>query len=477
MRIHRAFVAALTLLAVAVPTAAADVQTYPVDRAERKVVIFDLSGLTPSAVGSARLKMGNRSVEVATRRVRKGARRGTLRVRIPAAWRTAARRSRRPLRGIRLLVTVNATLSARKKLTAPGPAPAPAPAPAPTPEPAPAPDPAPSEPIPSDAKFVSPSGSDSSAGTETQPWRTLGKAVASVTAGDTVVFRSGTYGAAGTKTYFAASGTSTAPITLRGYPGEPRPVILGMFRMNGNYQRVTGFLFDGPTGNVGNTATPTGEDVQIWISGSNNELSNSEVRDNLWHAGIFLSNAENARIVGNYIHNNGDFNDPGQVNQSHGIYWSSGSGLIANNVIDRNVAFGIHLYKAPHDVRIANNTITRHGRAGILFANDTRDSLAVNNVVTNNQIGIYTYSLVGLGNTAVNNLTWGNTQSNVNVTGVPVTGNIVADPKYVGAGDYRLQAGSPAVDSGLAAFAPADDILGVARPRGLGPDLGAYESH
>ena len=475
MRIFRAIVAALTLLAVAVPTAAAAVHTYPVERAERKAVIFDLSGLTPSTVGSARLKMGNRSVEVATRRVRKGARRGTLRVRIPAAWRTAARGSRRPLRGIRLVVTVSATTAARKKLTAPGQAPAPAPAPAPTPAPAPAP--APSEPIPAGAKFVSPSGSDSAAGTESAPWRTLGKAVASVSAGDTVVFRSGTYGAAGTRTYFAASGTSTAPITLRGYPGEPRPVILGMFRMTGNYQRVTGFVFDGPTGNVGNTSTPTGEDCEIWISGSNNELSYSEVRDSLWHAGIFLSSAENVRIVGNYIHDNGDFNDPGQVNQSHGIYWSSGSGLIANNVIDHNVAFGIHLYKAPHNVTMANNTITRHGRAGILFATDTRDSLAVNNVVTHNQIGIYTYSLAGLGNAAVNNLTWGNTQSNVNVTGVSVTDNLVADPKYVGAGDYRLQAGSPAVDRGAAAFAPGHDILGVARPRGLGPDLGAYESH
>ena len=56
-------------------------------------------------------------------------------------------------------------------------------------------------------------------------------------------------------------------------------------------------------------------------------------------------------------------------------------------------------------------------------------------------------------------------------------GNIDSDPKFVNApaGNVRLQAASPCIDSGTAAGAPATDIRGVARPQRGGFDMGAYE--
>ena len=54
-------------------------------------------------------------------------------------------------------------------------------------------------------------------------------------------------------------------------------------------------------------------------------------------------------------------------------------------------------------------------------------------------------------------------------------GNIQADPKFVGDGDFRLQVGSPAVDAGTAAGAPPVDMDGVLRPCGAGVDMGAFE--
>ena len=59
--------------------------------------------------------------------------------------------------------------------------------------------------------------------------------------------------------------------------------------------------------------------------------------------------------------------------------------------------------------------------------------------------------------------------------------NVVADPKWMnpGAADYRLQAASPAVNSGnaLDPFGnPATDIAGNKRWVGSHPDRGAYES-
>ncbi len=56
-------------------------------------------------------------------------------------------------------------------------------------------------------------------------------------------------------------------------------------------------------------------------------------------------------------------------------------------------------------------------------------------------------------------------------------GNIDVDPRFVNAsgGNLRLRAGSPCVDTGTAVGAPDTDILGAARPRGAGVDMGAYE--
>jgi hypothetical protein len=50
-----------------------------------------------------------------------------------------------------------------------------------------------------------------------------------------------------------------------------------------------------------------------------------------------------------------------------------------------------------------------------------------------------------------------------------------ADPRFVGAGDYHLMAGSPALDTASAAGAPSDDLDGLPRPVGAGFDMGAYE--
>ena len=56
-------------------------------------------------------------------------------------------------------------------------------------------------------------------------------------------------------------------------------------------------------------------------------------------------------------------------------------------------------------------------------------------------------------------------------------GNIDADPRFVSpeTGDFRLQAGSPAIDTGSGTGAPRIDYEGRVRPIGAGYDMGAYE--
>ncbi len=76
--------------------------------------------------------------------------------------------------------------------------------------------------VPSGAVFVSPSGSDSAAGTSTAPYKTLGYALTKVKASGTVVMRGGVYreGASGYNTGGTNYIPSPTSITIQSYPGE-----------------------------------------------------------------------------------------------------------------------------------------------------------------------------------------------------------------------------------------------------------------
>jgi len=179
----------------------------------------------------------------------------------------------------------------------------------------------------------------------------------------------------------STSGAPSRRITLRGYPGDPKPRILGEFFLTADNVTLSRLLFDGPTGRVERRThdNPGGEAEQLYLSGRNLEVTRSEVRNNRWHAGIYALNATDARIVGNYIHHNGDFADPARVNLDHGIYFASGSGLIADNLITRNYAFGVHLYPSPRNVVVRNNRIFRQGRAGVIIGSEPGEPLPAGN--------------------------------------------------------------------------------------------------
>ena len=340
-------------------------------------------------------------------------------------------------------------------------------------------------PVPADALWVSPDGSDAGPGTAERPWESIDKALGSAGPGGTVVLAPGTYGALGETIEIVRGGEPGAPVTLRGAPDGPRPRILGAFRIRTSHVRLAHLLLDGPTGTVQDATdeNPRGEQVQLAIDAAGPTLEDiwiydCEIRDSDWHAGIFLTHAEDIRIVGNHIHHNGDPEDPAQENLSHGIYWASGSGLIANNVIEANVARGIQLFPEPSGVAIVNNTIIENGAAGVQVAKYSSDNLIANNVVAfNGDIGIRSDSLARGGNVASTNLLW----DNAGVLEEPgenlvITETIAEDPGFAEAGGYELSQGSAAVDAADPENATPFDILGRERPQGAAPDIGAYES-
>jgi hypothetical protein len=445
-----AAVAQVLALSTVTSEASAAMRSFPATSVAASGARFEPRGIDPDSVQRARFLVAGKSHDLNSESLRDDLRDGRVRLPLPHGERGVARQA------LRLRIWTRAessdpqpapfasgttirshgpakeapTTSAPK---APGKPAEPPRKPETTPPTSPAPNPGSEISIPANARYVSATaGSDSNPGTEGAPWRTAAKAAASAAPGDVVVFLPGTYGAPGTTTDFGRSGTTAAPITFTSAPGAGRAVFRGYVRITGSHLHFDSLVFDGPTGRVQSTSSsnPGGEEVQLSIMyGSDVELSNSEVRDNAWHAGVFVDQASDVRLVSNYVHDNGEVSTG--ANLDHGIYWCSGDGEITNNVIENNVAYGIQLYPEATGVLVSHNTIVGNDRGGVIIAEQAADNQLLDNVIAENaQYGIRGYELTGTGNVARNNLLWNNGH-NVYGSGVAVSGTIVQDPKLV----------------------------------------------
>ena len=172
------------------------------------------------------------------------------------------------------------------------------------------------------AFYVSPSGSDSNAGTLSSPWRTIQHAADSVQAGDTVYVLAGTYNESVT---IAVSGSSTAgPVSFISSPFGAAIVdgtgltpsssnTQGLFNIEDeSYVTIQGFTIQNYTTSNAN-ATPAG----IWVTGSGsyiNILNNtvtkittsSEAEGNAFGIAVYGSEAPTAisyiTITGNTVY-------------------------------------------------------------------------------------------------------------------------------------------------------------------------------
>lgn len=203
-----------------------------------------------------------------------------------------------------------------------------------------------------------------------------------------------------------------------------------------------------------------------------------------------------------------------------GIYFRSSSGMIENCAINRNIEGGLYLSKSSpviSDCIISNNrtyapgggiscggfsfptiknctifnNISEQSGGGIHFHVDGSPTIlhctiSGNSAYSGGGIACYDGSL-----TITNCILWGNSATQVwpeihySLTppvvtysdvqgGWSGTGNIDADPLFIGGGDYHLSEGSPCIDTGTDAGVYAD-IDGEVRPYDTGFDMGADE--
>jgi hypothetical protein len=205
----------------------------------------------------------------------------------------------------------------------------------------------------------------------------------------------------------------------------------------------------------------------MYVNSSDNLIDHCEIYDN-GGAGLHISNSYNSGDNRNVLRNN-RIHDITRFGSTFNFQiWGivSGSGSPSNNQIYNNVIYnmggstsadaGIYVFSG-NDNAIWNNTVYGGTGAGIVVGQvGNQNTIIQNNIAYANAVGNYVD--VGTG-----------TIQNHNLFGVnPLFAN-------VGAANFQIQAGSLARDAGVMLGGVATDILGIARPQGSAPDIGAYE--
>ena len=356
--------------------------------------------------------------------------------------------------------------------------------------------------------YVSPAGSDTNSGTIDAPWRHLQKAFETLTAGQTACLRAGTYEPVGTyntpsyRQTFSRTGEPGNPIVIRNYPGETA-IVLGEVIVRGSYLKLSGsppsgsLIFQGPLGPDVSGVKGKG-DAQVWLDRCNHVvLDHVEIRNNDYHAGLYVSEVSDVQVLGCYIHDNGRFDVDtdamGQhpVNVDQGIYWaaSSGTNRIANCVLEHNRSYDLQLFAGSGRITgltIVENTIVKAMNSGVIIGKGADGNVFANNIVSMNSQETNNKQ-IRLGDDARNNIidtniAWHRTSAleGLDTSTLIGSGNVVRslmllDPYFVDfpAGDYHLRPGSPAINVSLSGHTEITDRDGVRRPSR--PSLGAYE--
>jgi hypothetical protein len=200
--------------------------------------------------------------------------------------------------------------------------------------------------------------------------------------------------------------------------------------------------------------------------------------------------ARNGECVGNLVYNISSAKNPtyGGDTSAGGIYVDGG----ANILIDRNIIkyadIGIEVAteQGPvvKNITVTNNLITDcEPQAGISFGayegsrgGGVENLKVFNNTLYNNTYAVQIQRANSPTNMIKNNIFYGGKAVTGTIGSNVFSGNITANPLFVNpaAGDFRLKAGSPAIDVGTEVYGKVD-LAGSPRQSGAKVDAGAYE--
>jgi len=183
----------------------------------------------------------------------------------------------------------------------------------------------------------------------------------------------------------------------------------------------------------------------------------------------FDNNGEYARNV--LIEGNVCLNFHQGLMANANFYHNSSNIRLQNNVFAHGWAWGIAVHDIPF-VTVANNTFVDIQYHGVGFRDASHDNLVVNNIFF--RTGTSYWASDGATLSGDHNLIFESRDP-------PTIGShdiLGKDPQFAGLAndDFRLLSASPAIDAGTPVSGVDLDLLGVARPQGIGFDIGAYEA-
>jgi nitrous oxidase accessory protein NosD len=293
------------------------------------------------------------------------------------------------------------------------------------------------------AGFAGPGGSDSSPGTLARPYRTVQKLVDALSPGQTGCLRRGRYR--------EGEVTIGRPgIRLTSYRGK-RAILIGRLRVNAGRVKVDGLRLDGR--NPRNLPSPT-------INADDVVFRDNNVSSRGTSSCFVLGGTTQVRhpvILGNRIHDCGVTS----IDYDHGIYMTDVDGArIIGNTIYGNGSRGIKVGPDSQGALIRGNVIDGNP-IGLTFSGD-EESTSSHNVVAHNVIAnstrwwnVQTYwpGEQGTGNLVRRNcLHGGNSDPYYNKRGgvseehgFTSEGNLIAAPSFIdrAAKDFRLPGDSP----------------------------------
>jgi hypothetical protein len=336
--------------------------------------------------------------------------------------------------------------------------------------------------------FVSPVGSDSNPGTREHPLRQIQMAADRAVPGTVVHLASGDYhpvinrtaGSRGRPITFLADVWGGARISQTGV----EPAWLNM----SDHVDIVGVDLSAPRSRTG--INNRGSYVRIFNSRIHDVFTTGSCTGGAGINHELYSGTGNAAI-GNTVHAVGV---PG-CSLTHGIYVSNADFQVQNNLVYDVSGWLLHFYHATNRGTVSNNTLFAgvsdrgaRSQGGITLCADEGNTVPADNfVVTNNIIRDVPVGLAECGKMNLNigphNRYENNLIHNAAIPASlqnPINGLVASDPRFVnwkadGTGDYRLSKNSPALDSGVAAGAPAYDKILASRPNGTVTDRGAYE--
>jgi hypothetical protein len=334
---------------------------------------------------------------------------------------------------------------------------------------------------------------------------TIQSAVDAVSTNGTVLVTNGTYAAGGSVTPGCALSNRvslTKAVTLQSVNGPSATFIVGAAHpvtTNGTSAMRCVWMNAGAL--VGFTLTnghtfATGGNWNHDLAGGGLNLSGSAIASNCVIVGCSASHGGGVKFVGAGTLEKSTVQNCRSDGQGGGLYFNIGGTasrcIVRDNRTSSDNGGGAYLYGgglARSSLFVLNRAASSGGGALMDTGGTLENCTVVSNTCPGSGGGVYVWQSGTNLNTILqyNTATGATSNYTAGASGVfryccttPLvtgTGNIIAAPLFVGGGDYRLQTGSPCINTGTnqAWMSTATDLAGLPRVLDVYADMGAYE--